>query len=245
MAALRCFLPAPAAGTDPVAYALRWLPLAALLLAATIVGDRQRPRDGPGDPTRPPANEDQAMRVNIRVADNTLQQFALFAAGALGLAASLDGPEVRIVGAAAIVFVIARIAFWIGYRIHPLYRAAGFSSTAYLNFGQIDRGALWFAARRLTRSAAEAFLADLEAGSDRQGAGSGTWRSIGPGRNPSGRPHCRPPAWPTACRSSRKNAVLARVSRSAARLDFSTAAGGGGEPRKLEDHRRAVVHFGQ
>ena len=49
------------------------------------------------------------------------------------------------VGAAAIVFVSARIAFWIGYRIHPLYRAAGFSSTAYLNFGLIG-AALWFAA---------------------------------------------------------------------------------------------------
>ena len=30
------------------------------------------------------------MQINIRVLDNTLQQFALFAAGSLGLAASLD-----------------------------------------------------------------------------------------------------------------------------------------------------------
>lgn len=33
----------------------------------------------------------------------------------------------------AITFVIARIVFWVGYRIHPLYRAPGFSSVAYMN----------------------------------------------------------------------------------------------------------------
>ena len=37
------------------------------------------------------------------------------------------------VPAVAITFVICRIVFWIGYRIHPLYRAPGFASTAYMN----------------------------------------------------------------------------------------------------------------
>ncbi len=142
---LYALLPAPAAGIDPIAYAARWLPLAALPLATMIVAIGNARAMGTAiDPTA--GNEDQAMRINIRVADNTLQQFALFAAASLGLAASLEAPEVRIVGVAAIVFVIARIAFWIGYRIHPLYRAAGFSATAYLNFGLIA-AALWFAVR--------------------------------------------------------------------------------------------------
>ncbi len=35
--------------------------------------------------------------------------------------------------AVAITFVISRVIFWIGYRIHPLYRAPGFASTAYMN----------------------------------------------------------------------------------------------------------------
>jgi uncharacterized MAPEG superfamily protein len=86
-----------------------------------------------------------SMKVNIRVLDNTLQQFVLFAAGSLGLAASLDSSRVKVVGAAAIVFVVARLAFWIGYRIHPLYRAAGFAGTAYLN-GALIVAALWSAA---------------------------------------------------------------------------------------------------
>jgi hypothetical protein len=34
-----------------------------------------------------------------------------------------------------IVFVLARIVFWIGYRKDPLLRAPGMAATAYLNLG--------------------------------------------------------------------------------------------------------------
>lgn len=142
-------LPAPLAvrsQPDAVLYALRWLPLTALPLLAMIVAVGNARAMGPAiDPTL--GNEDQAMRINIRVAGNTLEQCVLFAAGSLGLAAGIDPADVRVVGAAAIVFVAARIAFWIGYRIDPLYRAAGFAGTAYLNFGLIG-AALYFAAAK-------------------------------------------------------------------------------------------------
>ena len=145
-ALLYLLLPAPAevlSQSDAVLYALRWLPLAALPLLAAIVAVGNARAMGPAiDPTL--GNEDQAMRINIRVAGNTLEQFVLFAAGALGLAASIDPAQIKVVGAAAIVFVAARVAFWIGYRIHPLYRAPGFAGTAYLNFGLIG-AALYFA----------------------------------------------------------------------------------------------------
>ncbi len=138
-------LPAPVA-TDPLIYALRWLPLAAVPLLAMIVAVGNARALGPAiDPTL--GNEDRAMQINIRVASNTFEQFVLFAAGSLGLAASIEPAQVKIVGAAAIVFVAARIAFWIGYRIHPLYRAAGFASTAYLNICLIA-AALYFAAAK-------------------------------------------------------------------------------------------------
>ncbi|HEX6398371.1 MAG TPA: hypothetical protein VFZ95_13175 [Steroidobacteraceae bacterium] len=39
--------------------------------------------------------------------------------------------------ACAIVFMVARLPFWIGYRMHPLLRAPGMSATAYLNLGMI------------------------------------------------------------------------------------------------------------
>ena len=41
----------------------------------------------------------------------------------------------RVIAAATIVFIVARFAFWVGYRIHPLYRAFGMAATMYLNVG--------------------------------------------------------------------------------------------------------------
>jgi hypothetical protein len=35
----------------------------------------------------------------------------------------------RLIPAATIVFIVVRLAFWIGYRIHPLYRAFGMAAT--------------------------------------------------------------------------------------------------------------------
>ncbi len=52
----------------------------------------------------------------------------MFLVGTLALSASLAGSEMDIVRAATIVFIVARIAFWIGYRIHPLYHALGMAT---------------------------------------------------------------------------------------------------------------------
>jgi hypothetical protein len=48
----------------------------------------------------------------------------------------------RAIPAVVVVFVVARIAFWVGYRVHPLYRAFGMAATGYLNVG-ILAFALW------------------------------------------------------------------------------------------------------
>jgi len=79
--------------------------------------------------------ESLAMEVNGRVVDNTLEQFLIYLVGTLALSAGLTADQMPVIPAAAIVFVIARAAFWIGYRIHPLYRAFGMAATAYLNVG--------------------------------------------------------------------------------------------------------------
>ena len=95
------------------------------------------------DPTL--GRESPKIVINGRVADNTTQQFLLFAAGLPALAASLEPSQMGVIRAAALVFVVARLAFWIGYRLHPLYRAPGFAATAYLNLGLL-LAALWLAA---------------------------------------------------------------------------------------------------
>jgi hypothetical protein len=79
--------------------------------------------------------EDTNIEINGRVVENTLQQYVLFLVGTLGLCISLTPEQMRVIPAATIVFIIARIAFWIGYRIHPLYRAFGMAATGYLNVG--------------------------------------------------------------------------------------------------------------
>lgn len=138
-------LPAPGLPTlaERLAYALRWVTFAAvpLFVMVAAVGNARFLGEAI-DPTR--GAEDRRTIVNGRVADNTTQQFLLFAAGALGLAASLPDGQMQLVAAAAIVFVVARLVFWIGYRIDPLYRAPGFAATAYLNLGLLG-GALWLA----------------------------------------------------------------------------------------------------
>lgn len=95
------------------------------------------------DPTR--KKEDLVTQINGRFVDNTLQQTLLFVVATLALSANLTAAGMRVIPAATIVFIVARIAFWIGYRIHPLYRAFGMAATGYLNLGLIGY-AIWLAA---------------------------------------------------------------------------------------------------
>ena len=137
-------LPDPEAAdiASRIAYALKWDAVAALPLFAMLVTiGNARFSSEAIDPTL--GKESTKMKVDARVASNTLEQFAIFFVATLALAAGTEGEAVKIVGAAAITFVLMRTAFWIGYRIKPLYRAFGFSSTAYMNLGLLI-AAIWF-----------------------------------------------------------------------------------------------------
>ena len=127
-------MPAPASGVaiaERLAFALRWDALAILPLFAMIVSvGNARFLSDAIDPTA--GKESRTMIVNGRVADNSVQQYLLFLMATLAVAAS-DGARLGVVSAAAAIHIAMRIAFWIGYRIDPLYRAFGMSSTAYLS----------------------------------------------------------------------------------------------------------------
>lgn len=141
-------MPALADGADPgerLAFAAKWIALAAapLFFAVVAVGNA-RFKSEAIDPTL--GKESRAMTVNGRVVDNSVQQYLLFVVAVLAVAASATGPELSLVAGAAITFLAMRFAFWIGYRIHPLYRAFGMAGTSYLNvllFG----AAIWMAWR--------------------------------------------------------------------------------------------------
>jgi uncharacterized membrane protein YecN with MAPEG domain len=49
----------------------------------------------------------------------------------------LSPERLQVIWACAIVYMMARVVFWIGYRVHPLFRAPGMAATAYLNLGMI------------------------------------------------------------------------------------------------------------
>ena len=148
MYALYRLLPPAAGGSvlvDRLGYALVANAFASLpLLAAIASVGNARATSEAIDPTL--GKESPSMTIDGRVADNTLQQFVVFSAATLALSVRLSETNQHIIAAAAITFVAARIRFWIGYRLDPLYRAAGFAATFYLNLGLIV-GALWLAIR--------------------------------------------------------------------------------------------------
>lgn len=132
-------LPAPAftdAVAERLAYTLKanvaaLVPLFAMLV---VIGNKRFLSDAI-DPTR--HAESRAMEIDGRVADNTLQQNFVFAVASLALSTVVPLQHLQVVWACAIVFVVARVAFWIGYRINSLYRAPGMAATAYMNLGII------------------------------------------------------------------------------------------------------------
>jgi hypothetical protein len=124
-----------------VAYAIQANAFAVIpLLAGVLAVGNNRFFSEAIDPTL--KKEDAATQINGRVVENTLQQFVLFLVATTALSVNLTAAQMRIIPAAAIVFVAARAAFWVGYRIHPLYRAFGMAATGYLNVGLLGF-ALW------------------------------------------------------------------------------------------------------
>lgn len=128
-------LPAPAVADEPgarLAYALKAnvFALVPFFVMLITIGNKRFLSDAI-DPTR--NAESVAMGIDGRVADNTLQQNLVFAVASLALSTLVPLGYLQVVWACAIWFVVARCVFWLGYRLHPLYRAPGMSGTAYLN----------------------------------------------------------------------------------------------------------------
>jgi uncharacterized MAPEG superfamily protein len=71
-------------------------------------------------------HETRRMRVNQRYLQNTLEQLIVFVPGLFGLAAySPGGDAMRAVLATAAVWILSRLAFWIGYHRSAAMRGIG------------------------------------------------------------------------------------------------------------------------
>jgi hypothetical protein len=141
-------MPTPGTGAlagEKLAFAAKWIAFAALplFLAIGAVGNARALSEAI-DPTA--GKESRAMIIDGRVVDNTVQQYLLFLAASFALAASAPGERLGLIPAAALTFIVARLAFWAGYRIGPLYRAFGFAATIYLNL-LLFLAAFWFSRR--------------------------------------------------------------------------------------------------
>lgn len=138
-------LPEGASAGERLAHAARWNALAALpLFLAIVVVSNRRFLGEAIDPTL--GREDRTMLIDGRVIDNSFQQYVLFCAANFALAATAGAAEMSLVTGAALIFVGMRTAFWIGYRLDPLYRAFGMAGTSYLNLS-LFAFAAWFAWR--------------------------------------------------------------------------------------------------
>ena len=135
VALLYWILPIPAGmdnTIDRVMFTLRMNLVAALpLLIGIVTVGNNRFLSEAIDPLR--HAEDRATIINGRFVDNTFQQNFLFFVGTLALSTFLDATSMKLIVALTLVFILARMAFWIGYRIDPLYRAPGMAATLYMN----------------------------------------------------------------------------------------------------------------
>ncbi len=75
--------------------------------------------------------EPASMSVHLRYLSNTLEQFILFLIASLVFSSFLDSHSIKLIPIFTILFVLGRIAFWLGYLQHPLNRGFGMVITLY------------------------------------------------------------------------------------------------------------------
>ena len=124
--------PTAATKADRLGYAAAWLlPIALLIFLMTMATGLGRFFGGGADPT---LNADSRyVDISRRVLTNTVEQSLIFAMAALAMAALTPAGQLGLLGSLVILFVIARLAFWVGYLLHPLYREVGMAVTFQIN----------------------------------------------------------------------------------------------------------------
>lgn len=127
----RSWLPPVDSPISRVAWTLRWLALpgACLMAAIGMVSARRFfTRAGIEGGAAPLGS---ALEIDLRIVTNTAEQALLAAIAYLAFSVSAPLEQLGLIPPAAIAFAIGRLAFAIGYHIHPLARAFGFGLTFY------------------------------------------------------------------------------------------------------------------
>lgn len=114
---------------DRIAYALGFEIYVALmlLLGVVVVANRRFFSDASIDGSAPEASS--TADINCRYLQNTLEQAMLALVGHMSLALVVPIEAIHVIPVLVMLFVFARICFWIGYHISPQARAFGFAAT--------------------------------------------------------------------------------------------------------------------
>jgi hypothetical protein len=128
-------LPRPVAHADVLAvrllFAFKWICLATLFCFVTGIESiaHRRMFSRAIDPLA--GADSEALRIDARYAQNTLEQLVIFALGVVGLAwLATSGRGLHAVSATSVVWMINRAAFWIGYHRGARFRGIGLPSMA-------------------------------------------------------------------------------------------------------------------
>jgi len=116
---------------DRLIYAFKWWCVAVLFCFATGIDAvaHERLQSPAFDPLV--GYETKRLRINLRYLQNTLEQLIMFTAALFGLALySLGDDAMRAVEATAIVWILFRFAFWIGYHRSAAMRSLGAAGVA-------------------------------------------------------------------------------------------------------------------
>jgi uncharacterized membrane protein YecN with MAPEG domain len=107
------------------------LPTVCVLDLMIAVQMALRVRTGAVDPLA--GRDNHTLQVNQRALTNTVEQLAGFVPALLALAAGAPPAWLPFVVAAGLAFGLARLVFWAGYLLGPLWRAPGMAASFAIN----------------------------------------------------------------------------------------------------------------
>jgi hypothetical protein len=111
-------------------FAVRWLVLPGMTLLVGVIGASRRGfYEDAIEGTRTPENH--GLEINLRYNLNTIEQVVLAAIAWCALAVTLPHHQLLVIPAMALVFVVGRVTFWVGYLIHPMGRDFGMTLTVF------------------------------------------------------------------------------------------------------------------
>ncbi|MEM7366596.1 MAG: MAPEG family protein [Pseudomonadota bacterium] len=106
-------------------FGLRWVAVLQIPMIAMILWISQQRFWSSDHADGSPPETGNSLEINRRVLTNTVEQTVLATVGLLVLSVAASADASNYVPALALLFVLGRFSFWLGYHINPFWRAFG------------------------------------------------------------------------------------------------------------------------